>query len=156
VINSDRANQRTLLGAILLHIPMTGGYSAEFSKAGRKKKVLTRRWDLDASSSSAARSSRSVVRNGCDVFDPADPETCPRQHSNCGLRSWTRCPGSMSARGSHPDVKSGYPSILRCPCSRSCRLHCCVGGALESVCLDVLSTGTSGNSLRSSKVGDMH
>jgi hypothetical protein len=155
VINSESQSAQPAGHNITAHSCNYESYPAEFSQAGRKK-ALTRRCDLDTSSSSAAGSSRSVVWNGCDVFNPADPETCSRQHSNCGLRAWTGCSSSMSARGSHSDVKSSDTSILRCPCSRSRRLHCCVWGALQSVCLNVLPTGTSGDSLCSSKVCDMH
>jgi hypothetical protein len=80
-------------------------------------------WELDTSSSAAARSARSVMWNGCDILDPADPETSSCQHSNRGLRTWAGSSRSMSAWRSHSNVKSCDASVLRRSCSCTGRLH---------------------------------
>jgi hypothetical protein len=96
------------------------------------------------------------MRNGCDIFDPTDPETCSRQHSNRGLSTRTGRSGSMSARRPYSNVKSCDASVLCRPCRCTSRLHRRIWRTLKSICFDVLSTGASGNSLCSSKVSNMH
>src|SRR5208282_5549149 len=81
---------------------------------------------LDSSSSSSAWSSSSIMRNGCDVLDSSDSESGSSQHSDCSLRSRSRCPCLVSAWCSDSYVERGYSSVLCNPCGCSCSLHGCV------------------------------
>ena len=127
-----------------------------FSSSKEHERRDSREQDLDASSSSAARSPCPVMRNGCDIFDPTDPETRSRQHSNRGLSARTGCSGSMSTRCPYSNVKSCDASVLRRPCRCTSRLHRRIWRTLKSICLNVLPAGASGNSLCSSKVSNVH
>src|SRR5208282_4273768 len=81
---------------------------------------------LDSSSSSSAWSSGSIMRNRCDVLDSSDSESGSSQHSDCCLRSRSRCSCLVSARCSDSYVERGYSSVLGNPCGCSCSLHGCI------------------------------
>jgi len=111
---------------------------------------------LDSPSSAAAWTAGAVMWNRGDVLYSADPEPCSSKHAYCRLCSWSRGSCLVPARCSNSYVERRYSSILRDAGSRGCGLHGCVGGSLQSICFNVLTSGTPRYRFCAAEIGNVY
>src|SRR5213593_367071 len=132
---------------------MLAHYPPDLTGIGRGRKLPIR---LDAATATAARPAGAIMGNRSHVLDSSDPETLTSQHPNRGLRTRTRSPGLVAARSPNTNMERSNPLILSHFRSGRGGLHGRIGSTLETVGLNMLTTGASGNSLSTSQIGDVN
>lgn len=108
---------------------------------------------LDSASASTPRPTRSIMRDRRNILDPTDPKPMTSKHSDRGLRSRTRCPGTVTARSSHTNMKRGNSLVLRGLGGGRGGLHRGIWRPLKSISLDVLASSAPRDCLSSGEVG---